>query len=386
MSTSIKKSLTYGKDYSFNVKANGYYDYLETKSITKETEDPINITLKEYDGLKYTIVKDYKNAWNKNENVLDFNGTVLPQMKTMEYTLYALKPYITDTMYEYHNQNGDVELHLIGCLDPDVSYTENTNISYNCFVKGSERIILTDKDSYEDYRYLGKIIFTSSSSSTPALKFGDRIDNKATVVGTFESRDLGTVVYAVVDAHYRGTNIAWSSGLKGVNTGVPAYGSSDDVLNAKESATYNTNMIVQNHNDEKIEAFRHVRGIGNLTFNNKVYLFQLPNAYELQQIYDNREKLDALDPTVTANSNKNLSNWGAGNSWSAIWSSNEAFMDGEATRDACAWVLDSTGSFYNCAKDADIVGVIPIIEIPVVRIPTTNTNDSIGGTTVKPSE
>lgn len=45
-----------------------------------------------------------------------------------------------------------------------------------------------------------------------ALKFGDRIDNKATVVGTFESSDLGTVVFAVLDSAYYGQH-NWASGL-----------------------------------------------------------------------------------------------------------------------------------------------------------------------------
>lgn len=87
MSTSIKKSLTYGKNYSFDVKANGYYDYLETKSITKETEDPINITLKEYDGLKYTVDKSSDKGVR-----LNFANTVLPYVSDnkLQKTDYCL--------------------------------------------------------------------------------------------------------------------------------------------------------------------------------------------------------------------------------------------------------------------------------------------------------
>lgn len=88
MSTSIKKLLTYGKNYSFDVKAkNGYYDYLETKSITKETEDPINITLKEYDGLKYTVDKSSDKGIR-----LNFTNTVLPYVSDnkLQKTDYCL--------------------------------------------------------------------------------------------------------------------------------------------------------------------------------------------------------------------------------------------------------------------------------------------------------
>lgn len=146
MSTSIKKTLTYGKNYSFDVKARGYYDFLETKSITKETENPINITLKEYDGLKYTVDK------SSNKGVrLNFANTVLPYVSEnkLQKTDYCLAN-IGSTVDFGTNNNVD------GCLDADLTYSSG-DVTYNCFANKNINICLTDKESYNDYRYLGTV-------------------------------------------------------------------------------------------------------------------------------------------------------------------------------------------------------------------------------------
>ncbi len=116
MSTSIKKSLTYGKNYSFDVKANGYYDYLETKSITKETEDPINIMLKEYDGLKYTV----------SDDIIDFSETVLPYINNnkLENKKYGLVG--TD---EYVNGNGVADETSYVNKYKNVAFTDSLNFN-----------------------------------------------------------------------------------------------------------------------------------------------------------------------------------------------------------------------------------------------------------------
>lgn len=194
------------------------------------------------------------------------------------------------------------------------------------------------------------------------LKFGDRIDNKATVVGTFNSSDLGTVVYAVLDAQYRGANIYCSSGLYGTDTGLPNYSKKENALNAKESATYNTDYIINNYSDKSIEAFTFVRNADNLTFNDKQYNCQLPNAYELQQIFNMKTELDALDPTAGANSTKKLSNWGFGSKHPVVWTSTECDSDD-------VWILDSDNAWSVSAKGvAPNYGVCPIIEIPLKEV------------------
>lgn len=193
---------------------------------------------------------------------------------------------------------------------------------------------------------------------TPILKFGDRIDNKATVVGTFESSDLGTLMYAVLDAQYRGANIAWASGLYGIDTGLPNYSSAPTEQN-KESATYNTDYIINNYSDKAIEAFTYCRNIEPLNFNGKKYNCQLPNAYELQQIFNMKTELDELDSTAENNPPKTLSNWGIGSLYTSVWTSVER-------NPGYSWLLHSSGLWDTGGKN-DVYGVVPIIEIPIQK-------------------
>lgn len=195
------------------------------------------------------------------------------------------------------------------------------------------------------------------------LKFGDRIDNKATVVGTYNSKDLGTVVYAVLDAQYRGANIAWSTGLydSDIDTGLPNYKSSTPLSEQNhESATYNTDFIINNYSDKKIEAFTFVRNVEPLTYNGKTYKCQLPNAYELLQIFNKKTELDALDPTAETNSTKKLSNWGFGSNSEYVLTSNECSK-------WQSWEMGPSGSYNNYSKGNGNRGVCPIIEIPITE-------------------
>lgn len=193
------------------------------------------------------------------------------------------------------------------------------------------------------------------------LKFGDRIDNKATVVGTFESSDF-TAVFAVLDAQYRGEDIKCASDF-GIGSGtsvghdfdLPTYDPSQ-ALNAKESATYNTNTIVYNLGDKAIEAYTFVRSIQPLNYNGTSYKCQLPTAYELQQIYNKRNELYALDPTAESNTKEKLSDWKFGE-MNGAWSSTSNGV-------GKSLVLWNDGSWL--AEDRNLIrGVIPIIEIPI---------------------
>ena len=187
------------------------------------------------------------------------------------------------------------------------------------------------------------------------LKFGDRIDNKATVVGTYNSNDLGTVVYAVLDAQYRGANIAWASGLFGIDTGLPNYSVVPEEQN-HESATYNTDYIINNYSDKATEAFTFCRNIEPLTFNGNSYNCQLPNGNELLEIWNKKAELDTLDPTAETNSTNKLSNWGFGCDY--VWWSNE-----DCSYNALA--LHPIGSWETPLKNSAKGGVCPIIEIPI---------------------
>lgn len=170
-------------------------------------------------------------------------------------------------------------------------------------------------------------------------------------------------MFAVLDAQYRG-NVRHGSALLKKEFGLPRYMSQDAALNAKESATYNTNYIINNYNfagQEDAFVFCKYIFVGDTEC-------QLPNLYELQQIYKNREQLDALDPTVNENPTKTLSEWKfGGKSEGAAWSSTEGHGYGEdIDMNECFWVITNLGIYLGFTADSDnSIGVIPIIEIPV---------------------
>ena len=200
----------------------------------------------------------------------------------------------------------------------------------------------------------------TSTNDPSTLKFGDRIDNKATVVGTFESSDLGTVVFAVLDAQYRGNDIQWSIYYTNILTNYSSVPIKQNIY----SSTHNTN-ICMNADDgtgSNYPAFKFARNITTLNFNKETYIPQLPNAYELQSIYDKKDELDELDPTKNDYSSYALNNWGfygnvTGNFNNGVYSSNMKDMYG-------AWILLNNGNWYSSKMEG---GVIPIIEIPIQK-------------------
>lgn len=183
--------------------------------------------------------------------------------------------------------------------------------------------------------------------------FGQRIGGIATVVGQYNSNNGKKYMFALLDSTYY-TKTAWATDFAYSDTGLPNYESSPIYQN-KESATYNTDYILNTYASSfKMEAFQHCRNAGNLTFNGQLYQFQLPNAYEVQQIYNNRAKLYELDPTTSTNTSYNLANWNFNES-SYLWSSNEYNSNH-------SWNLDSDGSWDTNPKQVQY-GVCPIIEI-----------------------
>lgn len=198
------------------------------------------------------------------------------------------------------------------------------------------------------------INMVSTESVNSVYNFGDRIGGMATVVGEYSSNDGKKYAFAVLDAQYRGTNIKWSTGLNGIDTGLPNY-SSEPTEQNKESATYNTDYIINNYSDKAIEAFTFCRNVGSILIGEKQLNPQLPNAYELQQIFNMKTELDALDPTAETNSTKKLSNWGFDSEYPGVWSSNEYGSNS-------SWALRSDGSRNGYTKHTPY-GVVPILEI-----------------------
>ncbi len=264
------------------------------------------------------------------------------------------------TIDEIQNQNNQSMLKFWqGTEDESSKQNVTTHEDYLCFINGvgikiGNKLIIKNNKKID--------VTPDTPTIDPAtLKFGDRIDNKATVVGTYDSNDGKTYVYAVLDAQYRGANIAWSTGLyvSDIDTGLPNYESSTPLSEQNhESATYNTDFIINNYSDKKIEAFTFVRNVEPLTYNGKTYKCQLPNTYELLQIFNKKTELDALDPTAEANSTKKLSNWGFGSNSEYVLTSNE-FSKWDS------WEMGPSGSYNNYSKGNGNRGVCPIIEIPI---------------------
>ena len=184
--------------------------------------------------------------------------------------------------------------------------------------------------------------------------FGQRIGGIATVVGQYNSNDGKKYMFALLDSTYY-TKTAWATDLAYSDTGLPNYDESSPIYQNKESATYNTNYILNRFASSfKMEAFQHCRNAGNLTFNGQLYQFQLPNDYEVQQIYENRAKLYELDPTTSTNTPYNLANWNFNETYD-LWSSNEWGSNS-------SWALNSDGLWNANSKLSDY-GVVPILEI-----------------------
>lgn len=339
-----------------------------------------------YKQLGSSLVKDQ--WYNVEITMIDLNNLKVGFSigeNNKEYTYFDITDgYFTEGVYECTiNGSSCNEINFSGLPGLTQLTESKTGIfqdyedngkakTLNAFSSNNELVVLSPNENIADYTWLGTVNIPKhkvnwdepSEPDTPTidpstLKFGDRIDNKATVVGTFESRDLGTVVYAVMDAQYRGTKIAWSTGLYGTDTSLPNYATEDEVLAAKESATYNTDYILNNYSDKETEAFTHCRNIEPLNFNGKKYYGQLPNAYELLQIYNNRNALDTLDSTIEANEDKKLSNWEFASRYACVRSSNEYNSNN-------SWTLNSDGS-WSARNKSTKVGVVPIIEIPLSK-------------------
>ena len=190
------------------------------------------------------------------------------------------------------------------------------------------------------------------------LHIGDRLDNKATYVGTFNAEDPNSPAqsYAVfvLDAAYRSSEF-WST--ETVNISLTNYDTPESILASKESATYNTTVALS-YGAAKYPAFNACRQ-NSVVVNGVTYYGQLINYPELYQIFNTsglRSQIDSLDPTVSSHSTYSLSNFTAN---SYIATSNER-------SDIQFWSIDpSTGSWSIVSKTSTARGVIPVFEIPI---------------------
>lgn len=211
-----------------------------------------------------------------------------------------------------------------------------------------------------------------ATSTEGVYTFGDRIGGIATFVGYFDSTDPNTqeakkLAVFVLDAKYRtnGKNVVtyWDAYY---SWGLPQYSNSTLALNAKESATYNTQYLFDNFtvNTNTFRPLYYARNAATIEVDGKYYSAQLPNLYELQQIYTNRVNLDTFDPTLTNYPTNNLSDWNLSYStdyYNGCWSSTESSS-------SSVFSIRRDGSITTGSKSTgsdNRLGIIPIFEIPV---------------------
>lgn len=155
---------------------------------------------------------------------------------------------------------------------------------------------------------------SSSEIDWGNLQFGDRLDNKATYIGTFHAQDPNQTAqdYAVfvLDAQYR--DIKYIGDLTASLAGLPEYTTSNVISDAHESATYNTNTVINNINSNLIPAFTFAHSMS-VVVNGTTFYGQIPNCYELDVIWKNKTEIDNADPTVSSYSTMSISNFGGGN-------------------------------------------------------------------------
>lgn len=206
--------------------------------------------------------------------------------------------------------------------------------------------------------------YVSPAPSGTTLHQYDRVDGKATVAGFWTDGDGQRYAVCVVDAQYRSGHQTWSESED--DSLLPNYPSSSEALAAGESGTWNTDTILNNYTATDYDAFNVARNACTVTVDNKNFESCLPNAAELQMIWNDRATLDTYDTTLTEYPSNDLTTWNiGGNSYYICWSSNKPKWD-------LGWCLES-GSLGKQAK-YDSFGVIPIIEIPVDENGTVITN------------
>lgn len=208
--------------------------------------------------------------------------------------------------------------------------------------------------------------YVSPTPSATTLHQYDRVDGKATVAGFWTDGNGQRYAVVVADAAYRSGHQTWSNVT--VNTLLPNYNSSTAALAADESGTWNTDTILNNYTPTDYPAFNIARNALTITVDNKTFASCLPNAAELQMIYNDRATLDTYDTTLTEYTNNSLTTWNIeGNSGGYCWSSVEYLY-------SLSWLLYSSGSWYYGEKNGYYHGIIPIFEIPVDENGTVITN------------
>ena len=173
-----------------------------------------------------------------------------------------------------------------------------------------------------------------------------------TVSGFFT--DANDVEYAVVclDAQYRLASGAWCSNTSAV-TNMPIYDSvvSANIWNAKETATTNTQMILDfcTAQSATSTACTHCR-TKSFTIDGTSYSGQLPNMREVLDIVTNYNNIESKDTSASTYTSTNFS------SEHAIWSSSQY-------KNTSGWSSGNFGNMFGNSKTTNYF-ICPVLEIP----------------------
>ena len=190
---------------------------------------------------------------------------------------------------------------------------------------------------------------------------GDRLDNKASFVGYFDSINPNTQTsqrYAVfaLDAVYRSLTVKFC-GLGSSGNFTPSYSSAANARGAKESATYNTDYMLtaNNSNLELLQGYTSARQATTVSYKGVTYNAQTPNFVEIELIKNYYTTLDTKDPTITDNPTKTLDAMLT----AGIWSSTlyySTYLNSFYVKKTTATYARASNNYY---------GIVPVIEIPV---------------------
>lgn len=182
----------------------------------------------------------------------------------------------------------------------------------------------------------------------------DTGDAIGTVSGIFVDNNGTEYAVVVLDCPYRLASAKWLSSNSSV-TNLPQYSSTNSAAFGfgAETATFNCDKILA-MTSYTSEAVNHCRS-KSFTIGGVTYYGQLPNIFELLQIFSQKYKLDTLDSTASsAASNVRLSTWSF--SSYCVWSSSQYASSN-------AWYVGNNGGASGNNK-TNASGVVPVLEIP----------------------
>lgn len=172
-------------------------------------------------------------------------------------------------------------------------------------------------------------LYLGTREVTPAIYTGGRYkllqrikddsnNDVGTVCGFFTDGNNNEYAVVCLDAQYRLTGADWCSGT-GAVPNMPMYSSwEDNWLEAKETATYNCDLILAYCAANGYTSFC-VSGCRNNSFviNGTTYYGQLPNMVEVVKIFEQKTNIENLDPTASTYTSTNFS------SSRYVWSSTQ---------------------------------------------------------------